>query len=464
MELITIKARTTKESGSIKLRFRLRDGRDIEMYHKSGIEVKIPELAKLTNEGTKKKGVSVVSQKLLNDISDEKKTMKLAYEKMKADGMDMNSETFESVIAGIKTPVLEVRKDQPYVVERFRKYADDALRDRILGKKRHDHIIVVADKLDRFLTIKGLSELSAPEFTDALLMEFRNFIFDEYKYVDKYKRLYKDVNSFNKPKARLSLNTVASQMKMLQTFFTELENSDEIIKSPFRRLGKERKKAVMKTKYDDPVFLRSDEFKKILNTDVPSVLKDTKDAFLLQCAFGCRISDFSRFSMQTISVSPEGIPYIHYIPQKTADAQFDNRELETPIVRYAFDIIKATEFNLPVLKNLYGTMGFSQKIKDLLQFCKINREVPVYNEETKQNDYFPLYKVGSSKLARKTYVDMMNKVQINLYAAGLHKEGSAAVHRYTNMEIKDRFALMNAAFDQKPYKVDADLNIIEETE
>ena len=338
MELITIKARTTKESGSIKLRFRLRDGRDIEMYHKSGIEVKIPELAKLTNEGTKKKGVSVVSQKLLNDISDEKKTMKLAYEKMKADGMDMNSETFESVIAGIKTPVLEVRKDQPYVVERFRKYADDALRDRILGKKRHDHIIVVADKLDRFLTIKGLSELSAPEFTDALLMEFRNFIFDEYKYVDKYKRLYKDVNSFNKPKARLSLNTVASQMKMLQTFFTELENSDEIIKSPFRRLGKERKKAVMKTKYDDPVFLRSDEFKKILNTDVPSVLKDTKDAFLLQCAFGCRISDFSRFSMQTISVSPEGIPYIHYIPQKTADAQSDNRELETPIVRYAFDI------------------------------------------------------------------------------------------------------------------------------
>ena len=137
--------------------------------------------------------------------------------------------------------------------------------------------------------------------------------------------------------------------------------------------------------------------------------------------------------------------------------------METPIVRYAFDIIQRTNFEFPVLKNLYGPMGFNQKIKDLLQVCKINREVPIYNEESKQNDYLPLFKVGSSKLARKTHVDIMNKVQINMYAAGLHKEGSAAVRRYTNMELKDRFTLMNAAFDQKPYKVDTDLNIIVES-
>lgn len=34
-----------------------------------------------------------------------------------------------------------------------------------------------------------------------------------------------------------------AQMKMLQTFFNELENTDEIAKSPFRKLGRERKKA-----------------------------------------------------------------------------------------------------------------------------------------------------------------------------------------------------------------------------
>ena len=58
-------------------------------------------------------------------------------------------------------------------------------------------------------------------------------------------------------------------------------------------------------------------------------------------------------------------------------------------------------------------------------------------------------------------VDMMSKVQVNLYAAGLHREGSDAVNRYTQLEIKDRFSLMNTAFGEKEYKVDKYLNVIE---
>ena len=351
-------------------------------------------------------------------------------------------------------------EDKPTLVTLFRQYADDALRYRILGKKRHDHIIVVSDKLERFLTIKGMSGITAPDFSDSLLMEFRNFIFDEYKFVDEYRHLYRGINSHNKPLHRLSINTVSSQMKMLQTFFTELENTDVIVKSPFRRLGKGRKRVILRTHYDDPVFLRSNELQAIIAADVPSHLKETKDAFLLLCALGCRISDFARMNMNSIAVSQDGIPYVHYIPHKTADVQMDNREIETPIIRYAFDIIRRTNFTFPILRNIYGQTGFNKRIKDLLQICGIDRAVPIYNEETRQNDYVPLFKVGSTKLARKTHVDIMNKVQINLYAAGLHKAGSTAVHRYTYIELKDRFILMNVAFGQEPYAVDSDLNVI----
>lgn len=44
-----------------------------------------------------------------------------------------------------------------------------------------------------------------------------------------------------------------------------------------------------------------------------------------------------------------------------------------------------------------------------------------------------------------------------MYAAGLHREGSKAVKRYTMMELKDRFALMCVAFGEKEYKVDENL-------
>ena len=38
--------------------------------------------------------------------------------------------------------------------------------------------------------------------------------------------------------------------------------------------------------------------------------------------------------------------------------------------------------------------------------------------------------------------------------------GSSAVNRYTAMELKDRFALMSAAFDQKTYKVNENLKVV----
>ena len=83
----------------------------------------------------------------------------------------------------------------------------------------------------------------------------------------------------------------------------------------------------------------------------------------------------------------------------------------------------------------------------------------VFDEVAGENKYVPLYEVGSSKLARKTHEDLMNKVQVNLYAAGLHREGSIAVKRYTMMELNDRLALMCVAFGAEQYKVDETLEI-----
>lgn len=85
----------------------------------------------------------------------------------------------------------------------------------------------------------------------------------------------------------------------------------------------------------------------------------------------------------------------------------------------------------------------------------------MYNAADKCNDIVPLYEKASSKLCRKTFVDMMVKAQIDEYAAGLHKKGSEAVRHYTNMTLQDRFKLMCFAFSQPIYAVDRNLNIVE---
>ena len=459
MERITYHLQSKKKK-DIKLVFRLRDGRDVQITHKSDIRADLADLEKLNPDGTVKGRISIYNTDLAKQLKNEFEIMTTAYAVMRESGLDMTSDVFEMEIARIKSPVAVEHKTIPSITERFRKYAEDALKYGIIGEARKKHIIVVSDKLERFLYINGISATTPAEFNETHLMEFREFIYNEYQFVKKYPKLYKDVKDQNKPKARLSMNTVASQLKMLQTFLNELENSDEIHKSPFRKLGKERRKVVMKTHYDDPIFLRKDELLKVMKAEVPEGMQDTKDAFILQCALGCRISDFQIMNMDSIAVNIDGIPYVHYIPKKTADDQVGNEEVTTPIVRFAFDIIKKTDFNFPILKNIYGAAGYNAKIKSLLRIAKIDREVPVFNEITKTNEYKALHTMGSSKLCRKTHVDIMNKVQVDMYAAGLHKEGSAAVTRYTQLELKDRFALMNVAFEQEPYKVNAKLKIV----
>ena len=459
MERITYHLQSKKKK-DIKLVFRLRDGRDVQITHKSDIRADLADLEKLNPDGTVKGRISIYNTDLAKQLKNEFEIMTTAYAVMRESGLDMTSDVFEMEIARIKSPVAVEHKTIPSITERFRKYAEDALKYGIIGEARKKHIIVVSDKLERFLYINGISATTPAEFNETHLMEFREFIYNEYQFVKKYPKLYKDVKDQNKPKARLSMNTVASQLKMLQTFLNELENSDEIHKSPFRKLGKERRKVVMKTHYDDPIFLRKDELLNVMKAEVPEGMQDTKDAFILQCALGCRISDFQVMNMDSIAVNIDGIPYVHYIPKKTADDQVGNEEVTTPIVRFAFDIIKKTDFNFPILKNIYGAAGYNAKIKSLLRIAKIDREVPVFNEITKTNEYKALHTMGSSKLCRKTHVDIMNKVQVDMYAAGLHKEGSAAVTRYTQLELKDRFALMNVAFDQEPYKVNAKLKIV----
>lgn len=460
MKYITFAYRTQKTSGTIKLRFRLRDGRDVQLFHKSDIEAELRDLERFGLDCKVKKGSKVYNAVLEGEINAELDIMGRAYDKMVEEGKDLTSEVFERTIKEVRIPVEEERAGVETLTVRFRRYAEEALRDRIIGKARYDHFVVFAGKLERYVIIKGISRTVPSEVTPDFLMDLRTFLFDEYKYVDKHPALYDDMSKGNKPTARLSLNTVATQMKTFQTFFNHLEENDEIVKSPFRKLGKERKAAVVKTMYDDPIFLRADEFEKVRKVKLPPKMENVRKAFVLQCALGCRISDFKAMTMDNVAVSDEGIPYIHYLPQKTAGAQDTNKEVNTPLVRFAFDIVKESKFDFPELNYVYGEYGYNNQIRSMLQIAKIDRKVPIYNEETRTNEYVPLWSQGSTKLCRKTHVDMMNKVQVNKYAAGLHKEGSSAVNRYTNMELRDRFILMNAAFDQKSFKVDKELKII----
>lgn len=464
MEKITLKIRTTKTSGEIRLRFRLLDGRKADLTHKSDIKASLKDLEKFNTDGLPKPKVSVFNRELCAAITNEIELMRKAYVKIKAEHLPINGETFERTIDIIKNPITEDFLGET-LLDRFKRFIDDSYKNGVFCQARHRHYKTTWRILQRFLIIHGQEDIMPENFKSEDVIRFGQFIQEEHKYttIKKWASLYSDsTKCANIPTCPRSQNTLSTKLKMLRAFFSEIEAGEEISRNPFVKSGRKRINELISQRKNVPVFLTAEEFSKILDTtDVPDNLKETHDAFVLHCSLGCRIGDFQRLTMANASVSPDGIPYVHYLPRKTQRQAHSNEEIQTPLLKYALDIIKRTGFDFTIIRYASGKSGYNVKIKELLKHCGIDRNVPVFNEETKQNDMVPLYSVASSKLARKTFVDMMAKVQINLYASGLHSQGSDAVTHYTSMQLKDRFAMMNIAFNQPDYRVNPDLSIME---
>ncbi len=345
----------------------------------------------------------------------------------------------------VKGAIKTNTKTEP-LYQRFVRYLEDAHRDGVIGDGRYAVAKGKASKLQRFLTINGLSSITADDFSSDLVLEFRQFVYDEYQYVPQHSELYPRTSGHRPPTKRCCNSTVVHDLKLLQAFFAELENTEEISVSPFRRISAKKRRVIMHVMYDDPVFLRAEEFRQVLQTEVPADLQWAKDIFVLNCAIGCRISDLFRLTLDKVSVSDDGIPYIHYIPSKTVNKQTTNKEVVTPLIEPAMEIIRRTQLKLIDGNLNYAKQRYNKALRKLLEYCGINRQVSIFDSETGDNISKPLYEVATSKLARKTHIDMLNKVQINYYAAGLHSTGSDAVFRYTSLELADRNVLMKAAF------------------
>ena len=463
MERITLYLRTTKTSGKIKLRFRLTEGREVQLFHKSQIDADLADLKKFEMDGSLKPRVSIYNEKLRIAITREIEAMREAYNLLKDEGRVFDANDFEEMIDKILNPekynIVKVEEVET-LLDRFNRYIDGLKTYGTVSEGRAKIYRIVWDKLSRFLIIFKKAKYTAEQFTPEDILAFREFVINEYKYVDKYKAVYGNLPKTSVPTKQASINTASAKLRALQAFFNELEENNEILKSPFRRLTKKRRNEALREQYDDPFFLRYDEVRQIMTADVPDSLKETKDAFLLQCAFGCRIGDYLKLSMSNIAITDDGIPYVQYLPKKTMKTQNDRREKKTPLMLFALEIVKRSGFKFGVLKYASGKSGYNAKIKKLLEHCKIDRLVNQYDEATGTMHRVPLHTVGSSKLCRKTHIDISNKAQVNMYATGLHEIGSSAVEHYSMLEIRDLFTLLCAAFNQPQYRVDKQLNIL----
>lgn len=440
----------------------------MQLYHKSQIWADLTDLKKFNLDGSLKPRITKFNDDLRISIAREIDAMREGYKVVKGEinASKPTSRTLEEKVNKILYPGNDNRDSKEGCVEtlyqRFVRFVNTLEEFGVLSSNRIVTYRTVRDKLRRFLAIYHKESYVPSDFNCDDILKFREFMVNEYKYVEKFPLLYSGLDRRSLPTHPLNQNSATLKLRALSAFFNELESNEEIRKSPFRRLSKTRRQEIMREQYDEPFALSKEELQKIMVTDVPNELMETKQAFLLHCALGCRIGDFMKLDMSNVSVTEDGIPYVHYIAEKTAKNASGRKEKSTPVMQFALEIIRLKKFKFEIFNRCHtkGRILYNRKIRDLLQHCGINRSVCKYDETTQTMDYLPLHEIANSKLCRKTHIDIANKVQINMYATGLHEVGSAAVGHYSKLQIRDLFKLLCIAFGQREFHVDKNLNIL----
>lgn len=109
MERISMYNRTTAKGDTLRVRLRLIDGRDVTLYHSTGIRANIRDLEKFTPEGDLRPRVTVYNKQLKADLNTHFTAMAKAYARMKDRGLDLTSAVLEQEIEKILNPVVAVR-------------------------------------------------------------------------------------------------------------------------------------------------------------------------------------------------------------------------------------------------------------------------------------------------------------------------------------------------------------------
>lgn len=458
MQSITILNRTTKTEGAVCLRFRLRDGRAVDITHRSGIKAELSELEKLDATGTPRKGMRIYSRSLAAEIAAEVATMRTAYSLLCADDAPRNNKVFARYVERVRKNPQGGAGD---IETRFAEWQRDAIRDKMHGESAASFCRYAGKILHRFLRVESLEGIKPSAFDSDKVLRLREFATNEHLQVLAHPAMYADEKSRQIPKRQRGRNTIAVLMRVYSTFFTELEDAGEIERSPFAKISKEKRKRVFRVQYNTPIYCTAEELHTLRTAEVPEDLEETRTAFVLQCAIGCRMSDYRRLTMHNIATHPNGFLYVHYLPQKTHEAAASFAEVETPLVKYAAEIVASRGgFAFECLHNRHQ---YNCNIRRLFECCGLRKECAVYNEASGQNEYKPMHEQVSSKTARKTAVNMLTKAQVNLYAAGLHTKGSGAIRNYTELTTADRYALMCYAYGEKPYKAQNGTEIVEYT-
>lgn len=279
---------------------------------------------------------------------------------------------------------------------------------------------------------------------------FHDYLRDEKTLSERYPDIFARIMEENVVKAETrdqciqsrGRNVIVVYMKALKEFFNWLRTHGVITNSPFDGVKIESET------YGTPYYLTLEERNRIADADIghliaeaeakgeevkeADILEEQRDIFVFQCCVGCRVSDLMRLASSNID---GGV--LSYIPRKTRKER--SEIVRVPLNERAMEIVRKYQGRdeegrlLPYV----DPITYNVCIKGILKLCGIDRHVTILNSITGEEEQHPIWELGSSHLARRTFVGNLYKRVKDPEIIGSmsgHAPGSRAFARYRDID------------------------------
>ncbi|MBP7507255.1 MAG: phage integrase SAM-like domain-containing protein [Prolixibacteraceae bacterium] len=416
---------SAKKVERVNVRFRLSDGRNVQLYHKSEIEVE-PNIFDEKNQIIKAKVVYPKDKrtKFDNDVADRKNLIREIYD----------------ITPGITSDELELRIDQSLYPE---KYIQEEEKPKTFfdiydlfvaayrgGERMKQHYRSVKRILQRYELFKQKTVTSfnftIENIDNELLRDIESFIHDEHSLFEKHPDIYVAVPDSRPPKQR-GRNRTNKIFRYLRTVIRWA------IEEKLTNLNTVPKFNITQDVYGTPFYISIDERNTLYNFNLSdqSELAIQRDIFVFQCLIGCRVGDLLKMKKNSVIDNA-----IEYVPRKTKEGR--PVTVRVPLNPTAKEIISRYAKNegdslLPFISE----QNYNFAIKKMFAAAGLNRLVTIINPTTGEEEKRPLNEIASSHLARRTFVgNLYKKVKDPNLVGALsgHKEGSRAFARYREID------------------------------
>ena len=428
MATVTAFIRTTKKKADkVNIRFRLRDGRNIQLFHKSEIDID-PTVWDNKKQEIKAKVIFDADERLRigREVADRKNTILQIYNAA-ADKEALTSDWLDVEIDKRLNPEKYDTGERP---QTFFEAFDEFLERRKLSEWRLRSFAVVVRTLRRYELYKQSTALksfalSFDSITPITLQDIEEFLRNEHSFAEKHPQIYEAVPESRTPQPR-GQNTINGILTKIRTLFIWANDVGKTSNNPFKNYQ------VEECVYGTPYYISIDERNRLYKTNLsrhPN-LAIQRDIFVFQCLIGCRVGDLYKMTRENVINGA-----IEYVPRKTKEGR--PVTVRVPLNSIATEILDRYKNSGDRLFPFISEQQYNIAIKRIFLAARLTRPVTVINPTSREPEVRPLNEIASSHLARRCFVGNLYKQVKDPNLVGAlsgHKEGSRAFARYREID------------------------------